>query len=919
MTINVLNIRNEQTRNLFRAIGASKDVSTQSTCVNSFRKNASAFDIAVGAKLIQNNSKLKNIISTEFPKDASHLLTKPIYDPIPTLNEYNFQKQSIIKNKIKLKQFSLHLKELNNSIATNNEKKSLELIVFIYEKYGYSLLLISKLAYLYTRVPTMDGVQEAIERLNTAKNPELPHYLFCLFSEIYDPNDEYINVLRRWDTIRGRTKNIFLQTLLEYIFAPGAYLDGFFSKNCSVLSYLSTIDVTYYILQQYKINTKIRNLVEDDANDHEVANLIKYLSNNLPDLESYKFLENSKTVPKFRDLDVYRNSIAFSEYGNIAAWRFHIDSVLANRWFNKLTSSNGFPKNASTNFFKSPILSSLLSNDVKYEAPVFNVFDIANSGVFLRTVALLHCINNGFRLEECDSIKTRKILSNTTLLFILLKRNEITNLIHYAEENNNLIVSFLGSVMLYDSRPTDEDYAHQARNRFQLALINWFKSDIIAFLDWMNVRTPDLCDAVVSFCTINNLERLYFLMEDYESVILTRAAIAEWYGKKFSNLRYIEIAERLRRDIRIFRIRRVINNSRIFIDELRFQEWCVENVLVTLGRYIIDCRQMIAKSALETAIKVGATRDPLIELRKSAGIEYHFYKLAREAFYVFCRNRHFGIESYLSRRIRHGTLHGHMLVDIRRLLSNARRRALRNDSKFDKTSDAWLEKLEKCTIELRGRYLQFRSVDSPDGWLSDDLAGSDDKVRLLVSVERNVREMAQQGRSAHDIIEAFSDFCWQALQTDLLPIRTKLLVDMKRELLASIDGIGADDIGAGPELRKVRRELGLLLDQKFVELTSWFDRPSTASISVLLRDLCEAVVAEVREQSGARWSPVIINGQVDLTIFGIIHHHIYDCLYILIGNAATYGKPGGGLTVTATVERVVDGELLVIEVTSERV
>ncbi|MEM7298280.1 MAG: hypothetical protein AAF391_08450 [Bacteroidota bacterium] len=474
-------------------------------------------------------------------------------------------------------------------------------------------------------------------------------------------------------------------------------------------------------------------------------------------------------------------------------------------------------------------------------------------------------------------------------------------------------------MILYEQHREDDDLEFDVRERLQITLLNWFDGNILSFLNWLKANTGNLSLFLADFFSIPFLERLYLIMDNYETVVLTKARICRWISENFDKPSYLQIGERLERDLRVMKIRGVIDDSRIFVDELRFTQWCAENLTSKAIQFSIRHHHQKAFPKRVDVKDIESSDEDVFRIRHHVGSEYMLYVMFIEAFKEFCRNRNFGIESYLGRRIRHGKLEGHMWADLQALASRNHYRPLFENPEFREFWELWSERFYGRVMKLRNVNLQFHDGKNREGWLSDELLSSQPRKEILIRFGWKGVEGLRSGLNPHDIINQMSDFCWSALQTDLFSIQKYLKSSEKNSALAELQSCFGRIRTPSTRERRFKRELQLAIAGKYDELASWFDRPSTVALAVAITDLIEAVDEEVasRFPGFAGKVDIAFEGKPDLTVYGSIYHHLYDCLEVLLTNARKHGHEQGSILVKLISESINGKSGIRVQVTSE--
>ncbi|WP_236467340.1 hypothetical protein, partial [Pseudomonas syringae] len=124
-----------------------------------------------------------------------------------------------------------------------------------------------------------------------------------------------------------------------------------------------------------------------------------------------------------------------------------------------------------------------------------------------------------------------------------------------------------------------------------------------------------------------------------------RASLHEWMAEFTKDEHYFQRARAVRIDHQINRVRNEIDDHRIYVDPSRFSSWIEDEMMIELGSALTSTglgKKGTSVTCDETIISMVMT----------------------QSYNAFCSNAVFGIASYIGRRIRHGTFHGHVYSSV---------------------------------------------------------------------------------------------------------------------------------------------------------------------------------------------------------------------------------------------------------------
>ena len=619
-------------------------------------------------------------------------------------------------------------------------------------------------------------------------------------------------------------------------------------------------------------------------------------SNLQPSVDSiHTFLE----LPHAQGVEqaAYRASAIFPEASIFARWRRAIDFEFYARNDTPLPRE---PEN--TDFFASELkLADLCEPPSSENLREFLHFDNSTSSVFVRTVAVLNRIRKGDRLSDLSPEEIRILLSQTTSFSRILRKNELVELKERSEREDSHVIVFLAMVMLNEHEPS-EDIAFDTRMAFQKVVIQSYDSDIVKFLNWLYGRTQSLCPVVVDLCDIAFLERLYLLNSSYTEVLSTRESICRWTAEKFDRPELVATADRLALDSKVRMIREGIDETRIFVDVLRYKQWAMDALSPTLRKF----ERVVSVAPVTITDKhraVGASRKD--KEAPVASSDFWFYITSEYAFDQFCHNKLFGIDSYLSRRIRHGTLAGTLIVPIQQKLDEFNRNHSNSiNSNDNKRLLRVLERYKTIVSEIRDDLLHFRSKDKPNGLFIPGADQTTTRIHLQQDFLNQVVKYFHDGHSASDVCPFFLNHCWDLLTEDLLRIQNelrRLFVSEVRPLLRSV-AEGKRELDAWKSLAA---DLDQTADRLFSGLNRWFEKSEGSAMLVTVRELVTVVVQEVAgyfPNYEQRYSHELGG---DESLSGLAYQTVYDLLSVFFTNIAQHADPKAE---TRLISRFTDWE-----------
>jgi len=599
-------------------------------------------------------------------------------------------------------------------------------------------------------------------------------------------------------------------------------------------------------------------------------------------------------APEFDDETFYRQSIAFIEYRTISQFRNGIDPYYVDNKSQPIIRNIESAAFATKYFRRATSLSAIAVEPRAYKTRL-DEYDNTCAGPFLRTVAFIHLLRSGARSTEISAPQMLSLLNNTMRISELAHIEELRNF--FGSPQRDSLVNYLAQAVISDCSMQNIDQ-HKLRRALQEIVIERFNGDLIAFADVLWASSKNVARHLWELCNEAFLVQLFFLFKEPEMVFEARAQMLDWYARRFGDPSVSEWAKTLRLDQKLRKIRGEIDDNRIYVDPLRFGQWLLANQVGGIAKV----EQIEAKDIDEFRAfgDFAFNRQPHIQMAISL----------QTAFSEFCGDKRYGIDSYLGRRIRHGTLKGVMLVQLQSLLARPRYQSLLSEPSVSEFVHEWFRQYES-NIEFWGKEIfQVASKLKPRGAINADITNPEKIVVTRIALHDLVNYY-KEGRHISQINQATFEHCWRLVEKDLLAIR--LFIDSQRLSWGTMDRVelqylASDDLQT--QAREFCRELNTLTDEKFRALSRWFTRPANLAPSATIQLLLDATLDEMKGHFPDFEPQIERSGLADLELIGMYYHHVYDFMYVVIYNAAKHGKRNGRLVEEiAVLPGVVPGTL----------
>ena len=893
ITVDITHITQPELRNLVRGAKSNSDSKTRYSTLNHARRLATPSNARTLAHFMCATELDAFYYGPAFPTDMNTVYRYNFRRPIAVELETCFQLARLEYYLETLLQPACLLGRINTAILTGNLTHACTLCIEFRTKYGFSAILARKAIYIYSKAK--DLLRDTLEPFETQySGPLLSSFLNTDENTLYS---QYINL--SLDVCDGDAPS--LEVLREH----RRILDRFSSSSSDPKPSMAMMRRIIYpthlfsILDSHALLFLTSSTALDLLTDFSVASFssktnvapLKDLLTSSKFLEAREALQPSRGALKTflglphlegKEEASYKASFAFPEVSSLARWRRAIDFELSSR-------ERDIPQQEPQpyRYFSTNLSLVQLCQIPRSVVVSFSRFRNSQSGTFMRTIAVLNRLRNGEALSDLSPFSIRLLLSLTTGFSRILSETELRELREKAEQEDVKVIVFLTMVMLNQKHST-EDLEFEMRFAFQSLIQSDYDSDILAFVDWMHQRTPGLTPAIVDVCDIGFLERLYLLHSSYADVLKTREDICRWAADKLNRRDFIAIADRLALDSKVRTIRGEIDENRILVDPIRYEQWSMDALAPMLRKYE---RVLSVPSARHGDARAGELDRRAEKAGTLVGNDYWFRLACEEAFKEFCHNRIFGIDSYLSRRIRHGTLAGTLIVPIQEQLGGFKNNPNTSLSEEELSElDGALDEYRKAIYFIRDGLLHFRSKDHKHGLLLSYSANTPSRARLYSEFREVVVEHFALGYGASELCSLFGDHCWELFTEDLIRVQEELRRYFHSRIRPIFRRIRKRR-SSNPVVRQLSTELDQTAEHLFTGLLRWFTRSEGSTMTVTVRELLNVVIDEV----GAYWPNYAkrfrIESGGDEVLFGLTYQNVYDLLSVLYSNIANHGDP----------------------------
>jgi hypothetical protein len=455
-------------------------------------------------------------------------------------------------------------------------------------------------------------------------------------------------------------------------------------------------------------------------------------------------------------------------------------------------------------------------------------------------------------------------------------------------------------LLLLAKRSKNELDSFLLRKLLEDTAFKYHKGSLVELVKSYEKTHPYVAEYIYDIATEDFLAKLTRLAPHRADIPEIRASLHEWMASFTGDEHFMQRARAVRIDHQINRVRNEIDDHRIYVDPSRFASWIEDEMMIELNNALTSTgsgKKGVAVTCDETMLHLVVT----------------------QSYNTFCSNAVFGIASYLGRRIRHGTFHGHLYSSvINALQANPKFEPLFDHAPFAAKWDAWKDAYNKAVQTIIAERLHVHSKSKPHGLLTPEVFWPA-KQEVLSAAVKVISNNYIETTSIAGIDQTLIDYCWRLAELDLVAVTRYLRAQqtpLKNEKFLLQELVPAAAPADARLADSFRRELQLSIDRKLAAMFGWFKRPSIVAPIATVSLLFAATVAEVKDsipefdpQGGADSS------KEEIELVGDFYHLIYDSFAIAVRNAAKYGDRSQPLKRNFEIVRD-KGKRLVVEFNS---
>lgn len=845
----------KRTRNKLRAILSNGEVNAISGL--SKLRGTLGKDQSTALEVILNSPvNLKAVkTSTPFPKKPPFSDTLQTHRDV-TLDEIlSTMEVSVIAHKVRLSRIADSFHQIDETYAIGNMELCRDLIVDSIKSDGWSHAILRRIVLIRENLP-QGKVDEKIEALISQANIKSIPVASLIHSYSLDQN--ILTIKRSILNIPDRgVINRYTRTISKLAVQPFAR-----SKN-DLVAYLAEVEKCSLIdaVILAKFNSHLFELDNYPA--------IQEVASNLGRLQLFeKLVATFDASDSESECAFFKQSSAWLEYEPVRQYRILLDnfydasreevddlhedlSQTLHAWVGDATLSDLVGTAQFTKHSYPPLAMLELSGWATRSA-IFNFWlHVSQGQIGFKEEDLLTLMGLTRDLARTVPIKAARTAAKLT-------KDSLVRLI---------------LLLLLAKRSKNELDSFHLRKLLEETAVRTHESSLLKLVEYYAATHPYVSEYIYDIATEDFLSKLNKLAPHRADIPAIRASLHEWMAGFSNDDHFLQRARAVRIDHQLNRVRNEIDDHRIYVDPSKFSSWIEDEMMFELNGALTSTgsgKKGVSVHCDETIISLVVTR----------------------CYSAFCSNAMFGIASYIGRRIRHGTFHGHLYSSvINQIERNEKYQSLFRTPQFAAKWTLWKAIYSRAIEEIIRDRLHVFSKAKPLGLLQPETY-SPMKAEILSAAVKTISTIYSETKSVSEIDEVLTDYCWRLAECDLVAV-TRYLTAQKAPI-KNLQFLKGEVLPAAShaDLKLAdafQRELEFSIDRKFANMSGWFKRPSIVAPKASVSLLFDATVAEVRDTI-PEFNPQgddCSEGEIELV--GGVYHLVYDSLAVAVANAAKHG------------------------------
>lgn len=821
------------------------------------------------AKLSTRFGESKNRTLDEIINSA--VLTKAVKKPIPfpktpqfhDILQANIQaglgnilaslETSIVKHSTRLERLACSLGDIDELYACQKIDECLTKIIHTIEEDGWSHVLLRKIVLIRENIGQNSAIEKIEELINEAG---IKGVVVSSLIHAYSPEQSILMSKRSVLNMPDRgIINRYSRTLSKLSVHPFAtscedladYLKE--AIKCSLIDgiILAKFNSSFFEINRYPMLSKITKKL----GKRELLERLITTYDSTSGESEYVFYKQSSAWLEYESIQHYRaliDNYYDSSHENIGNLPENLNLAL-NKWIG-VTNPNTLVSGKQFTSHSYPSLAKLETSGYASRSAIFNYWLSTSEG------QVGFDDQDLFKLMGLTRDLARTIPISAARTAAKLSKNELVKLIF---------------LLLLAKRSKNELDSFMLRKQLEEITFKYHNGSLVELVKFYETTHPYIAEYIYDIATEDFLAKLTKLAPHRADIPEIRASLHEWMaGFKGGDEYYLQRARAVRIDHQINRVRNEIDDHRIYVDPMRFISWIEDEMMLELNSALNSTgagKKGVSVTCDETVLSMVVT----------------------QSYNAFCSNPVFGIASYIGRRIRHGTFHGHMFSSVVNSIEKMEKfRPLFLNQQFSCKWNFWKDAYNKAIEEIIAERLHVQSKLKPLGLLTPEIYNAL-KQDVLAAAVSNISKNYAETISTADICPTIIDYCWRLAELDLVPVVHYLKAQqnpLKNENLLLDELIPAAAMVDEKIAESFRRELDFSIDRKLNTMLGWFKRPSIVAPKASVSLLFEATVAEIKDTIPDFDPQDADYSENEIDLVGNFYHLIYDTLAIIVTNAA---------------------------------
>lgn len=850
-----------KTRNLIRGLISNKDPSHTIRALEKIRTQHSEFDFRQALLVLRGNDVFsQSVIGRDFNRRLPKLVGKGV---ITTFSAKNIISK-ISENSNKLTELLKIVANILAEISQRNYQAAINSCRNLIESEGASVAALRYLQFIKNHSVGAQDLTREIDKILEEAAANNMRYVSSVMRELSSARTDYFNITDRILKAEPGVSVTIAKTFLDGI--PRSFEE--FSSALSSLYCASLFDAFLYVARLQNLSLDFIPKIGEELNAaYALCNQPNQRFDDLYDITDVGF-----------GLDFFKETFLLIELNDVFRYRV-INASLFNTIERKEDRRTPYERSLLADYFSTVRNIRELGIDEKTPKLCLHQYSASEACQFQNSTALIYFLERSDGDIGGDENCFVKLMSRTMAIGTICPQQHIESI----KEKSNTPELKIVAIALSHIKQRTQLKEHELRSILQEAATSKFNGNYTKLLEHIYDISTSVAEHLVLTSDEMFLSKLFQIMPNPNAAIQERANILEWYGAKTGDTTILDRAKNLRIDVQINKERGTIDDSRIYVDPVKFTQWINNQVIDRFAVLLDSLPQPVEPLLIPVAWdKVKTGIDPYEQLGS----------LILECYEEFCSNKVYGIASYLGRRIRHGTLKGTGYNDVAALHKQPRFALIFESSEINDAYEKWLGNYAKILDELRDKYLYIQNKNKPEGLIHLDFRTTPKKLAATHLLYEILKSFAAT-KTCIEIPYLIMEYCWRIIGEDLSSIRKLVMEKKSKHGVFRVPQSLANQCKQR-DLQQFCQEINSAAAERFRIIELWFQKPSIASPSADITLLFKAVVSEIKSQF-PEFHPKVIVDEHGFMLDGGAYHVIYDALFILICNVAENGDPTGEL------------------------